>query len=131
MIKEHLYKIEILLLKLLPTILATYYLLQAIFAIPIITSITLSSIFYVSFLQWLFMLISSFAFKFCIWHRMPLYYIMTNNIFSIFYYCFNIPNVWYIIVNIILFGAFSILGAYLKNKYNVRINKERTSRNNR
>ena len=127
---QKLYKIEILLLKLLPVVLAIITLLKSIFAFSITMHLIISSIFYVSFLPWLFMLISSFAFKFCIWHRMPLYYIMTNNIFSIFYYCFNIPNEWYIIGSILLFGIFTILGAYLKNKYNVRVNKTRITTNN-
>lgn len=35
-----------------------------------------------SILTWIFLYISSFVFKFCIYHRLPLYYILTIDIIN-------------------------------------------------
>lgn len=128
--RQNLYKLEILLLKILPVICAICTFINSIVFVSYSTYLILASMFYVSLIPWIFMYVSSFVFKFCKWHRMPLYYILTNNIFTIIYYCLNIPNSTFIIINIILFGLFAILMAYFKNKQHVKNNKNSFTTNN-
>jgi hypothetical protein len=45
----------------------------------------------VSLLSWLFMLLTSFIFKYCYIHRLPLYYVILNDILNITDYYIGIP----------------------------------------
>ena len=117
------HKLLLLYLKYLPSIIAILYLLGSIFTHYGIFAIWLSGICYISFLPLIFMILTSFVFKFCIWHRLPLYYVGTCNILNFIIY--SIPDIFtstFILwVNICLFGIMALLGAYLKNKYNEQI----------
>ena len=44
-----------------------------------------------SILTWIFLYISSFVFKFCIYHRLPLYYILTIDIINYYDYLIGLP----------------------------------------
>lgn len=68
----------------------------------------------------LLLYLNSLAFQFCIWHRLPLYYIFICNIINLLNWLgyisiFNLS--WYFII----FGFLILLGAYLKNRYNEKI----------
>ena len=73
---------------------------------------------------WLFCFLTSFVFKYCYVHRLPLYYIALNEILTIYDYYFNIPLsdnkllvVHLLLIALLIFG-YSI---YYKN---VKINKK-------
>lgn len=72
--------------KLLPWILAVIYLIGTIFASLGIDLIVLSYIGYTSLLSALYILLSSFTFKACVWHRLPLYFILINNIINLLFW---------------------------------------------
>jgi len=76
----------------------------------------------------LFWVLSSFTFKCCIWHRLPLYYCWCNHIISWIDFRWSIPinNLQMILVYSLLAIVFILMGMYFKNRYNVkqRVNKE-------
>lgn len=105
-----LYKIEILLLKVIPFVLATF---QFIYTISFIIGMTIPIIAEfasISIIPLLFLYISSYTFKFCEYHRMPLHYIVFNNILNSIDYHFQIAlsDYRFIILHSILFGIFAI-----------------------
>lgn len=51
----------------------------------------LGYLFNVSLIGWLFMLLTSFVFKYCRVHRLPLYYIAINDLLNITDYYIGIP----------------------------------------
>ena len=64
-----------------------------------------------SILPIVFILISSFVFKFCIYHRLPIYYIIISDIINYYDLYIGIPlsNKWLFILNMIIAGLFIIL----------------------
>lgn len=74
------YRIEILTLKVIPMILSLIYLTNTVLSYYLIDIPLFSWIGGISVLPWLFLYISSFAFHFCLYHRMFLYYIAVCNI---------------------------------------------------
>ena len=86
-----LYKLEILILKYISFILAFIYFINTIFGIFGIDIAITSYIAGMSLLPWCFILISSFVFKFCSYHRIPLYYILFNNIVTTIDWYFYLP----------------------------------------
>lgn len=114
--ERSLYKIEILIIKILPFILAICGFIRTILGIFGIISPILAYISALSFLPWVFLLTSSFVFKFCIWHRLPLYYIGVNECVNLIdcYWLFNFSDLTMLITNSLIFGAFSITCGILK-----------------
>lgn len=114
---KSLYKIEIWLLKFLPFVLALLYFITTILhTIGCFTPI-LGLIADISLIPLLFLYISSYVFKFCEWHRVPLHYIATTEIFNLIDYWFlpHITNHIILIVYCIMFGLFSITCGILKH----------------
>ena len=73
--------------------------------------------------------------KFCIWHRLPLYYgiiIDTINTFD-YYFTFSVNNITMLAIYLSITGVFILIGMYLKQKYNAktRISKNRIADNDR
>lgn len=58
--------------------------------------------------------------KFCIWHRLPIYYCFLMDILSTIDYKYGIvsSNINLIIVYMIITVIFILLGMYLKERYN-------------
>ena len=113
----------ILILKFIPAILSIVYLLGTILNVLNKSTIMLSYLGFVSILPGLFILLSSFVFKFCIWHRLPLYFILTSNIINWFIWKIfgEISINFHIWMLILLAGIFTILGAYFKLKHDKQI----------
>ena len=78
-----LYKIELYLIKIIPFILAIICFLNTILSYHNVDVPLLSYIGGISLIPLLFIYISSFVFKFCIYHRLPLYYVTTNWVLNI------------------------------------------------
>lgn len=88
-LKNRLYKIELIVLKCLPFSLATCAFLSTILDYNMIDSTIINYI--MVFIMYSFILISSTVFKFCFYHRLPLYYIIIINLFSILDVYIGIP----------------------------------------
>lgn len=112
------YKVELLMLKVIPMLLSAIYFLNTILSYFYIDLPILSWIGGFSLLSWLFLYISSFAFHFCLYHRMFLYYIAVCNIISFIDYYYGIPvsDRSMLLINIIIAGLFLFVILYLKLK---------------
>ena len=119
--KNSKYKILLIILKYTPIIMAFCYMLNTIFYIE-----PLSNIAGVSLLTWIFLYISSIVFKFCIYHRLLLWYILIDDLFNIVDYYFKLPistDVLFRIHNILLgITLFTILLVYTRN-HKISFNK--------
>lgn len=95
-----------------------FYVLNSILSYFNIDIILLSVISGLSILIWLFLFISSFVFKFCIYHRLPLYYILISDIINYYDNIVGIPisNRSLFVLNIIIAGVFILLIVYFKFK---------------
>lgn len=112
------YKLFIWILRILPMIMAGLYLLNTILSYFGIDLELISYIAGVGLLPWLFILISSYLFRFCGYHRMFLWYIAVNNIICWIDYNFTIPiSDWnYLVLHMIVAGLFLFLILFLKIK---------------
>ena len=72
----------------------------------------------ISILTWIFLYISSFVFKSCIYHRLPLYYILTIDIINYYDYLIGLPisDKRLFILDIIIIGIFLLFIVYFKFK---------------
>ena len=118
MIEKQLYKLELLLIKSLPLGIALCYLLNTILSYFGIDAVILSYIGGMSILPTAFILISSFVFKFCIYHRLPIYYIIVSDIFNYIDFYIGIPITTrdLFILNMLIAGIFIVLIVFTKAK---------------
>lgn len=118
MIEKDLYKLELLILKSLPILIALCYLLNTVLSYFKIDFAFLSVIGGLSLLPIIFILVSSFVFKFCIYHRLPIYYIIVSDIINYYDLYIGIPlsNKSLFILNMIIAGIFIIAIVILKAK---------------
>lgn len=124
-----LYKLEIVLLKIIPMLLSGIYLSNTILSyIFEIDLVILSYIGGMSLLPLIFLYLSSYAFKFCSYHRMFLHYIAINEIINAIDTHIGIPisDRSYFCLQMIVFGISLFIILYLY----VKINKKSTSSNN-
>lgn len=114
-----LYKTLILVIKYIPMIISMFYILNTVLCWLGIDAPVISNIAGVSLLTWLFLFLSDLVFKFCIYHRMFLYYILVDDTLNIYDFYFGIPlsTVKVLETHNILIGIllFSILFHYLRN----------------
>lgn len=117
-ITKEIYKIELYTIKIIPMIISVIYLLNTILSYCYIDLPILSWIGGLSLLPWLFLYLSSFVFRFCIYHRMFLYYIAVCNILSYIDYTWILPisDRGLFLLNIIIAGIFLFVILYLKLK---------------
>lgn len=117
---KYLYKIEISIIKYIPFLIAGIYFINTFLSLFGIEAVLCSYIAGLSFLPWLFLLLSSFVFRFCSYHRIPLYYIIVNDVINITDEYIGIPidNKWYIILHLILFSLCFITVFALRKKCN-------------
>lgn len=119
------YKLFLFTLKAIPYVIALFYIL---FTVGCYFGIELNVIGYIascSILTWLFLYISSFVFKFCIYHRLPLYYILLNDILNTVDIYIHLPISTYsfFLLYVWLTGIFILLYIYLRVKSYARICK--------
>lgn len=88
---KFLYKVELIGIKYIPLFIALFYFTDTILDALEVEIDIFSHLFGLSFLPWCFLLLSSFVFRFCLYHRLPLYYVAINHIISIFDYYIGIP----------------------------------------
>lgn len=125
---KFLYKIEIIGIKYIPFIIAIMYFIDTILDAFKVDIGILSHLFGMSFLPWCFLLLSSYVFKFCLFHRIPLYYIALNHVISLVDYYIGIPlelKPWVVlhILIVFVFSAWAVV-EHQKEKKNVEHTKE-------
>lgn len=125
-LKSKLYKTELITLKVLPFILAVLALLSTILDYFMINSTILNYL--MMFFIYIFLYISSYVFKFCEYHRMPIHYVVFVNILSVYDAYIGIPLSTYRLMQgyIIITCLFIFLTMYLY----VKNFKKSTGRNN-
>ena len=125
---KFLYKIEIIGIKYIPFIIAIMYFIDTILDAFKVDIDILSHLFGMSFLPWCFLLLSSYVFKFCLFHRIPLYYIALNHVISLVDYYIGIPlelEPWVVlhILIVFVFSAWAV-AEHQKEQKNDTITKE-------
>lgn len=125
---KFLYKIEIIGIKYIPFLIAVMYFIDTILDAFKVDIGILSHLFGMSFLPWCFLLLSSYVFKFCLFHRIPLYYIALNHVISLIDYYIGIPlelTPWVVlhILIVFVFSAWAVV-EHQKEKKNVEHTKE-------
>lgn len=116
-----LYKVEIGLLKIIPMVLAGIYLSNTILSYFLdIDLIILSYIGGVSLLPLIFLYLSSYVFRFCIYHRVFLHYITINELILILDTHIGLPisDLEYFCLQMSIFGISLFLFLYLYVKSN-------------
>lgn len=113
-----LYKIELLIIKVIPFVIMSCYVTNSILSYFHIDASILAITGGLSILTWLFLYVSSFVFKFCIYHRLPLYYILISDILAYYDNLVGIPisNKELFVLNISIIGLFILLIVYFKYK---------------
>lgn len=123
-----LYKILLGLLKVLPAFTALIYFVNSMLSLCGIEVIFLSILGGQSITSLLFILIASYVFKFCSYHRIFIYYIMIIDLLNYIDYYIGIPisTDYFIIVISLLTAIFLFLSLYLhlKSKRNETNSKE-------
>lgn len=118
-INKILYRIELIMLKVLPFAMALIYFCNTLLSFGGIDLPILSYIAGMSVLPLLFMYISSYTFNFCSYHRLPLHYILVNIILCALDFYIGIPVSTLVLLSIhmIIFGVclFVIIYLYVKS----------------
>lgn len=86
-----LYKVELILIKFIPFILALICFLNTVFSYFGIDLEVLAYVGGASLLTLFFLYVSSYLFKFCTYHRLPLHYVVVNDILNTYDYYVGIP----------------------------------------
>ena len=102
-------------LKIIPALLALFDIINTILGFLGIECHWVSFFGGISFFTLAFIYLSSYAFQFCVYHRMFLHYILATNILSIIDYEIGIPisNLNLLRIHLVLFGLFLFLILYL------------------
>ena len=118
-LNKSLYKMELYLIKIIPMLFAGLSLLNTILSYFDIDIPLISYIGSVSILTLMFMYLSSYVFKFCIYHRMFIHYTSLNWVLNIIDYYIGIPlsNRGLFLFYMSLTGIFLFLILYLRNEY--------------
>lgn len=118
MVDKTLYKLELLILKGLPILIALCYFINTVLSYFEIDFVFLSAIGGLSLLPIVFILVSSFVFKFCIYHRLPIYYVIVSDIINYYDLYIGIPlsNRLLFVSNMIIAGIFIFLMIFFKIK---------------
>lgn len=115
-----LYKIELLLLKIIPMLMAVCSMCNSILSYLDIEVVILNYIGGVSLLPLIFLYLSSYVFRFCGYHRMFLHYLLVTDIINIYDYHIGISldNLEYLCLHMIvtIISMFIVLYLYMKRK---------------
>ena len=117
-VNRHLHKVLLGLLKVIPMLTALGYLLNTLLLYIGIDALFLSYLVGMSLSTWLFILIAAYVFKFCTYHRMFLYYILSADSVNVVdsYVGIPISDLNLLIIHFILAGIFLFLILYFYDK---------------
>ena len=117
-LSKFLYKVELLAIKYIPVVIAFIYFLSSVLSCVNIEAPILSYIGGMSLLTIIFLYLTSYVFRFCEYHRLPLHYIVVSDVINYIDYYIRIPLGYrgMLVLQVLLAGA-TILGIlYLKYK---------------
>lgn len=82
----------------------------------------------ISLIPWLFMLVASKVFRFCVFHRFMLYYVFIDNIINTidYYLCIPVDDFRILMIHYVILGVVMSVAVY---KHNKKINNERERQN--
>lgn len=122
-------KLLIWFIKVIPVCISVAMVLYTILAMFKIHLAILSTVAGFSIISATILLLNSFVFKFCFYHRIFIYYIYIVNLLNIidWYLLISVSSKWFIAISIILFMVCAFAALYLHmKKYEIRIIKTRT-----
>ena len=115
-----LYKIELILLKIIPILMVVCSVSNSILSYLDIDVVILNYIGGVSILPLIFLYLSSYVFKFCEYHRMFLHYLLITDIINVYDYRigFQLNDLEYLCLHMIVtvISLFMILYLYINRK---------------
>lgn len=122
------HKLLLVVLKFIPMGTALCYMLNVLFAYLGIDLPVLSQLGGMSLFTWLFIWIATYVFKFCIYHRMFLYYILVNDLLNIIDYYVGIPisTARLLMLHLVIICVFMFLILYTYVKCNKKTTGEDT-----
>lgn len=117
-VNKTLYRLLLLVAKVIPMLLAFLHFVNILFGYFNIDSTILTYLGGISFLPILFLYITSYALRFCAYHRMFIHYCVITNIINIYdeYVGINIDNERYVMLLLILTIITLFITLYLKLK---------------
>lgn len=105
------HKSYLILLKYIPHIASLLYIVYTIFQFLDVDLIILGYFINISITSWIFMILSSIVFRFCYVHRLPLYYILINELTTVIDTYIGIPvsdinllGIHLILIGLLIFG---------------------------
>lgn len=114
---KNLYKVFLVALKVLPMLISLCYLLNTITAYLGYNIEIFSFIEGVSLLPWIFLYISAVVFRFCMYHKMFLFYILSDDVINYLDYFFDFTTAYeFFIIHMSIAGVFLFLILYLYKK---------------
>ena len=115
-------------LKFIPMVTALCYMLNVLFAYLGIELPVLSQLGGMSLFTWLFIWIATYVFRFCIYHRMFLYYILVNDLLNIIDYYVGLPisTTRLLMLHLVIICVFMFLILYTYVKCNKKVAGEDT-----
>ena len=118
------YKLVLYLLKIITYLIALIYFLNTTLSYFKIDAPILSLIGGMSIFPTIYILLTSFAFKFCNYHRIPLYYIVISDCIAYYdiYYTIPVTTSTLFSINLIIAGISLFLIIYFKLKYETKSN---------
>ena len=124
-LKRALYKLTLYTIKVIPMLLAACALVNTVFSFYGVRFDVLSMVGGVSLLNLAFLYLVSFVFKFCIYHRMFLHYLLVTNILNTIDFYMGIPLSDRALFGtyIAISGTFLFIILYLYKKRNAKNNK--------
>lgn len=117
-VNKTLYRLLLLVAKVIPMLLAFLHFVNILFGYFNVDSTILTYLGGISFLPILFLYITSYALKFCAYHRMFIHYCVITNIINIYdeYIGIDIDNERYVMLLLILTIIMLFITLYLKLK---------------
>lgn len=114
-----LYKIELIILKIMPFMLATSYAINTVLSYFNIDCQIISILSGTGVMPLIFLYVSSYVFKYCEYHRMFLHYVVINNAITYYDYYIGIPisNLELLIVNVICYFIVMVMALIIYLKY--------------
>ncbi len=114
---KNLYKVFLVALKILPMLISLCYLLNTITAYLGYNIEIFSFIGGVSLLPWIFLYVSAVVFRFCMYHKMFLFYILSDDIINYLDYFFDFTTAYeFFIIHMSIAGVFLFIILYLYKK---------------
>lgn len=108
-------------MKYAPWLIGVSYFIQIILGCFGTESLLLSILFGVSVIPASLLCLFSYFLGYCIWNRLPLYYVIFADALNAidFYIGISVTGKWMLIIYLLLIGLFVLIGCLIKNRNNV------------